>query len=187
METGEEVDQGSAPKLGPTGIRVARNVLRSRENAELSLRGLSELLRECGRPILASGILKIEHQKRRVDVDDLMALAIALDVTPIALLLGQVDGGAEVELTPTLTKPTDDAWRWATKGRTESVSGDVRISTLERHREALRPVYAAATEAVEAGVPPHVVLAAARAFTIGYSMTEWFGPGLPDETADTDG
>jgi hypothetical protein len=40
-----------------------------------------------GRPILPSGLSKIEQGQRAVDVDDLVALAIALQVNPNALLL----------------------------------------------------------------------------------------------------
>src|SRR3954454_23683106 len=54
----------------------------------MSLTQLSEAMTDiAGRPILASGLGKIESGERRVDVDDLVALAVALDVSPVRLLL----------------------------------------------------------------------------------------------------
>jgi transcriptional regulator with XRE-family HTH domain len=72
--------------IGATGRRVAENVRRLRLARELSLRDLSAKLAELGRPILPSGLLKIEHGQRRVDVDDLAALAEVLGVLPGRLL-----------------------------------------------------------------------------------------------------
>jgi transcriptional regulator with XRE-family HTH domain len=47
---------------------------------------LSDRLVAVGRPILASGLSKIEAGTRRVDVDDLVALAEAMWATPDDLL-----------------------------------------------------------------------------------------------------
>jgi hypothetical protein len=47
---------------------------------------LSDRLAEVGRPIVPSGLSKIELGNRRVDVDDLTALAAALDTIPNDLL-----------------------------------------------------------------------------------------------------
>jgi hypothetical protein len=49
---------------------------------------LSSYLEALGRPILPSGISKIEQSTRRVDVDDLVAFADALGTVPSALLRG---------------------------------------------------------------------------------------------------
>ena len=70
--------------------RVARNIRRIRQHRDLTAAALSDRLAEIGHPILDSGILKIEHGGRRVDVDDLVALAEALGVEPAMLLLGEV-------------------------------------------------------------------------------------------------
>lgn len=48
---------------------------------------LSEILSGLGRPIPALGIRRIEDGTRRLDVDDLTAVAQALGVSPITLLL----------------------------------------------------------------------------------------------------
>ncbi len=73
-------------KLGSVGQRVAKEVARLRGST--SVRELSSRLAKLGRPILPSGITKIEQGKRRVDADDLVALAVALQVTPTRLLMG---------------------------------------------------------------------------------------------------
>ena len=50
------------------------------------LRDVSGRLAAAGRPMAHNTVSEIERGARRVDVDDLMALAAALDVSPIALL-----------------------------------------------------------------------------------------------------
>ncbi len=59
-----------------------------REGKRLSLQDLSDRLAAIGRPILPSGLSKIELGHRRVDVDDLEALAFALETVPGRLLQG---------------------------------------------------------------------------------------------------
>lgn len=101
---------------GPTAQRVAANVKEAREKRRLSLEALSQRMGEIGRPMLRTGLAKIESGERRVDVDDLMALAIALQVTPNRLLLGSPPEGADfgiVQLTPRLAHMGEDAWLWA--------------------------------------------------------------------------
>lgn len=48
---------------------------------------LSEKLTALGRPIPPLGLRRIEDGSRRVDVDDLTSIALALDVSPISLLM----------------------------------------------------------------------------------------------------
>jgi transcriptional regulator with XRE-family HTH domain len=72
--------------LGVTGQTVAENVKFFRLQRAMSLRDLEAKLREVGWPILASGLMKIEKGTRRVDVDDLAALALAFGVRPNDLL-----------------------------------------------------------------------------------------------------
>ncbi len=50
---------------------------------------LAEALASNAHPIPISSIGRIENGDRRIEVDDLMALAVALGVTPVALLLPQ--------------------------------------------------------------------------------------------------
>lgn len=73
--------------VGPAGDIVRRNVRRLRTERRLTTERLAELLSEQrGRSIPASGISRLELGQRRVDVDDLSALAAALGVTPVQLL-----------------------------------------------------------------------------------------------------
>jgi transcriptional regulator with XRE-family HTH domain len=92
-------------RLGSVGQRLAKEVARLR--GRTTVRELSARLTKLGRPILPSGITKIEQGTRRVDVDDLVALAVALKVTPTRLLLGP----------PPTDGPHDpaheEAWEWA--------------------------------------------------------------------------
>jgi transcriptional regulator with XRE-family HTH domain len=75
-----------AVEIAEYGAKVAENVANLREQRGLTLDQLSARLREMGRPIIASGISKIEQGERRVDADDLVALARALEVMPVELL-----------------------------------------------------------------------------------------------------
>ena len=73
-------------QVGPVGDIVRANIRRIREVRDHSLRDLAKLLSEASRPIIASGIQRVEVGARRVDVDDLVAFAKALDVPPVDLL-----------------------------------------------------------------------------------------------------
>jgi transcriptional regulator with XRE-family HTH domain len=72
---------------GDVGHAVAARIRWERERRQLSLQALSERLAALGRPILPSGLSKIEQGTRRVDVDDLVALAAALETVPSHLLV----------------------------------------------------------------------------------------------------
>lgn len=73
-------------RVGPIGDRVRRNILRLRTERRLTTARLSAALKELGQPIQPTGITKLEKGERRVDVDDLVALAVALHVSPAQLL-----------------------------------------------------------------------------------------------------
>jgi len=96
--------------------RIGENVAAYRKLRHLSVRGLSERVIELGCPIYPSAISKIEKGKRRVDADDLVALAVALHVTPNSLLLPrECHPGSTVEVAGQTVKPLE-AWAWATGG-----------------------------------------------------------------------
>ncbi|MEX5637403.1 helix-turn-helix domain-containing protein [Parafrankia sp. FMc2] len=57
-----------------------------RKARRLTLVQLSERLTGLGRPILPTGLSKIEHGERGLSVDDLVALAAALDISPEQLI-----------------------------------------------------------------------------------------------------
>lgn len=72
--------------LGVTGRQVARNIRWYREISELSYSALASRLENLGHRIPVLGLRRIEANARRVDVDDLMALAVALETSLIDLL-----------------------------------------------------------------------------------------------------
>jgi len=125
---------------GP-GKQVARNVQQLRKRRGMTVRDLSARLAELGRPILPSGITKIEQGGRRVDADDLVALAVALGVNPNALLLPAGEPATTVHLTETLAVPWSRAWRWVTGEAPldAPASGDRRVSELAEWVETTRP------------------------------------------------
>ncbi len=98
---------------GEPGRTVARNVQAIRKRRNLGQQQLSARLAELGRPIPPTALSKLEDGKRRVDVDDLVALAIALNVSPSRLLLPERYDDQSFELTPTTTAPSWLAWSWA--------------------------------------------------------------------------
>jgi transcriptional regulator with XRE-family HTH domain len=98
-----------------TGLRLARNVKQLREDRKLTIRDLAgKMTEDLGRKILPSGIVKIEQGERGVDADDLVALALALGVTPNRLLLTGGVPDESVALTPTQQASAVSAWWWAT-------------------------------------------------------------------------
>jgi len=117
-----------AIEIGAVGRRAAENLARLREHRHLNYTELSDRLKRLGRPLNAETLGKIERRERRVDVDDLVALAVALDTTPNRLLLvgesgaihtetitgpGTLSDGTELDLTPVVRVPVLDAWLWA--------------------------------------------------------------------------
>ncbi|MGW3179922.1 hypothetical protein ACWDD9_11725 [Kitasatospora sp. NPDC001119] len=92
---------------------------------------LSEALAAQARPIPPSGITKIEKHVRRVDADDLVALALALNVGPVALLMpAESDSRTTVHLTDEVAAKADDAWKWA--------SGEATLPELWEPRDPQR-------------------------------------------------
>lgn len=77
---------GKVKELGAAGRRVAANVRRLRVDKSLTTAALSRRLAALGNPIIDTSITKIERGVRKVDVDDLVALAAALEVAPELLL-----------------------------------------------------------------------------------------------------
>lgn len=73
-------------EIGPVGEAVRTNLAAMRKQRGLTLRDLSELMKQAGRPMAHNTISEIERGARRVDVDDLVSLSSALGVTPMYLL-----------------------------------------------------------------------------------------------------
>jgi 8-oxo-dGTP pyrophosphatase MutT (NUDIX family) len=106
-------DSARRVPLGPLGGYLIRNL--SQVRGRLTYRELSDRLSRLGRPIPTLGLSRIEKGDRRVDIDDLIALSIALGVSPIALLIPEGAGlDEEIDLTPALRMPARGAWEWLT-------------------------------------------------------------------------
>lgn len=71
---------------GPVGRRVAANVATARRERRLSLADLASLLASVGVPIHPDSLSRVELGGRLVNVDELVALAECLSVTPAKLL-----------------------------------------------------------------------------------------------------
>jgi transcriptional regulator with XRE-family HTH domain len=130
-----------AIEVGVIGHHVATNVLRLRKVRGLTVKSLSARLAECGRSIPSSGLTRIELGERRVDVDDLVALAAVLGVSPAALLLPLDDEPAKtVQITGAREVPADTAWAWLNNERPLRLpDGDQRTAMLEYQLYSLPP------------------------------------------------
>ena len=73
--------------LGPTGRTVAARVSQMRSSRGLTFAALSKRLGDAGHPIPALGLRRIEAGARNVSADDLMALAAALEISPVRMLV----------------------------------------------------------------------------------------------------
>lgn len=73
-------------ELGPVGEALTRNLKHLREARHLRLDDLADLLAQAGRPLSKTTLSQIETGGRRVDVDDLVAIALALRVDIADLL-----------------------------------------------------------------------------------------------------
>jgi Cro/C1-type HTH DNA-binding domain len=116
---------------GPTAVTVASNIQRVMRARGLTYEGLSRALADVGRPILATGLVKIVNGTRRVDADDLMALAVALRVNPSTLLLPSTAGSdGTYDITGAAGVDAHVAWDWA-DGRSPLFDPDGDESDLD--------------------------------------------------------
>lgn len=145
---------GKKSDLGPTGVNLTHAVRRFR--GDLSYAELSRRLGELGRDIPPLGLRRIESGERRVDADDLMALAVALGVSPISLLMPATENGNDM-VTATGVRGEIEArrlWRWL----------QAEMQLLEGKADAFFAFMARAIpswrlselELVESGIEPHV-------------------------------
>lgn len=105
---------GKKSDLGPTGITLTHTVRALREARNLSYAELSRRLADRRREIPPLGLRRIESGERRVDVDDLLALAVALEVSPVTLLMPVEVGESDPVQVTGLTEPAAaiGVWEW---------------------------------------------------------------------------
>lgn len=100
--------------LGPTGEQVRANVERIRKAQGLTYKELADRLASLNRPIPTLGLSRIERGERRIDADDLVALALVLGVNPNALLFPDVADGSPAQVTAAERLNTAyEVWQWA--------------------------------------------------------------------------
>lgn len=75
---------------------------------------LSKKVTDCGRPINTLGIRRIESGERRVDADDLVALAIAFEVSPATLLMPDANDIVDAVTVTGMEEPAAaiGVWEW---------------------------------------------------------------------------
>jgi transcriptional regulator with XRE-family HTH domain len=167
-------------EIGPTGARVAENVHALRKARGLNLQTLSDRLAELDRPITLASLSTLENRTRRVDADDLVALAIALGTTPNRLMLPPAADDSQVPLVGPIKATARAAWRWmrglapldngpadedVPRDFTRENSPDepsIESATFGEaieHWPNLQPVVAGVGAAISKGVPANVVIA----------------------------
>jgi len=92
---------------------VGRNLAALRTERRLTVRGLSAAMGRLGLPMLPSVITKTEHGERRVSVNEMVALALVLNVPPTRLMLPVDDPDEQIWLVPCAPVTAKTAWRWA--------------------------------------------------------------------------
>lgn len=99
-------------RIGPTGRTIAANIARLRNAAGLTTAELAARMDDSGHAITASAITKTELAQRKVEAEELLAFAVALNVNASALLLPPTtEGSTEVSYVGEV--PAADAWAWA--------------------------------------------------------------------------
>lgn len=72
--------------IGPAGTSIAENLARIRAAKRIGYAELSRRLSAAGWPLPVLALRRIEKRERRVDVDDLLALATVLEVSLTTLI-----------------------------------------------------------------------------------------------------
>lgn len=108
---------GKKTTIGPTGQAVSANVKRHRGQQRLTYAEMSRQLTEMGRPIPELGLRNIERGQRKVDADELVALARILRVAPVSLLMPAAESGRDhVETTAFDDVTARQFWHWLRDG-----------------------------------------------------------------------
>lgn len=138
----------TVPDVETEGV-VADRVRAVRESRVGSVRQLSSRLEENGYRLIPSGISKIENGDRGVSVGDLLALALALGITPAALLCDL--NGAKVALTETVSVQPADLLLWLWGEQTTPGTDDPTAGThVHPGAQLLRHLVQAYRRAVDA-------------------------------------
>lgn len=127
--------------LGPTGRQVAANVARLRARRGFTYKALSETMEAKGHRIPELGLRRIEAEARRVDADDLAALAVALGVSPLTLLMPEWSNAREVANVTGFgeERGTNVVWKWGL-GEEPLTVGPQPDTDVDLYRMSARPL-----------------------------------------------
>ncbi len=100
-------------RVGPAGEVLAANIQRLRAAQRLSLAELSRNLAKVGRPIPELGLRRVERGERRVDFDDLLALAYVLKVCVVDLMVSKDATDEPYPVAPKRDYTSDSVREWA--------------------------------------------------------------------------
>lgn len=115
-----------------TGEAVRENVRRLREGQNLTYAALSRRLDEIGRPIATLGLSRVEAGERRVDSDDLVALALALRTTPAYLLMPDTPDEEDVVASTAVPEiSARELWDWLVAHRAGDPMSDELPGLIE--------------------------------------------------------
>lgn len=117
---------------------VRQNVSRIRKAFGLTSERLVQTMSERGYNMPRTAISEIENGGRRVSVDDLMALAVALGVPPNSLLLPHADPAPAPAATAAGEAGFQDLWAWADGNG--PLRSDETAAEGMRLRDLARPV-----------------------------------------------
>ncbi len=116
-------------EIGATGETVRENIARIRRERGITLRELSRRLSTSDRPLSYPTLSQIETGARRIDVDDLMVLAIVLDVSPNTLLIPAASNSEEsVNITGAKGVSLREVWYFLL-GMRSLAHGDLEFAT----------------------------------------------------------
>lgn len=95
----------------PASAVAAERIRKARGERGLTQGDLADAVTELGHPMHQSAIAKIEAGQRKITLDDLLVLAVALDVPPPLLFL-PIDTEEDLALTPKKTAYSWRVWEW---------------------------------------------------------------------------
>lgn len=90
---------------------AAERIRKARDVKGLTQGALADAVTQLGHPMHQSAIAKIEAGQRKITLDDLLVLAVALDVPPPLLFL-PIDTDEDLALTPTKKAYSWRVWEW---------------------------------------------------------------------------
>ena len=96
----------------PPSTETPQRIAELRDRRGLSQARLARRLRDHGYPLDRTAVTRIESGERGISIDDLVAIAAALNVSPGWLLLPARSDDEPVEIVGSWSAPAWQAWQW---------------------------------------------------------------------------